>query len=161
MFSFFPDKIPSHTTLTTPDITDPWPEELHGKFDLVHQRATLGSGMKGSPREAIRLLSKVVKPGGWIQLGEMDVFKPVRGGPATDDIWSVLAMFFNTVSRGNGNFANEMAERSCMLLARSPLTGVSIHLCFEKAGRCGNVDWLRGSEEQAGCLLGQYLQNVA
>ncbi|KAH7304167.1 methyltransferase SirN-like protein [Stachybotrys elegans] len=111
MPSFFPSETPPHTTLEIHDITEPWPEQLHGQFDLVHQRATLlGGGMKSSARECVRLLVKLVKPGGWIQLGENDVSKPVHGGPAMHHVWQALAVWFDTASRGDGQFASKMAS---------------------------------------------------
>ncbi|KAI9150702.1 Methyltransferase psoC [Paramyrothecium foliicola] len=110
MPSFFPKKTPSHTSFDLHDIAEPWPEALHGKFDLVHQRATLLGGAKRStPRECIQMLTKLVKPSGWIQLSEMDVTKPVEGGVATQHVWTALATWFQAAG-ATDRFANSMAD---------------------------------------------------
>lgn len=110
MPSFFPQNNPLHTTLGIHDIADAWPAEMHEQFDLVHQRFTLiAGGMRSTPRECVRLLAKLVRPGGWIQLGEMDAEKPVEGGPATRDVWTALSTWFSFVGK-SGHFANQMAN---------------------------------------------------
>ncbi|KAJ0103935.1 hypothetical protein J7T55_010952 [Diaporthe amygdali] len=110
MESFFPPISPAHTTFAVHDIGDPWPTELHASCDLVHQRFAIpGGAKKATPRQIVSYLCQLVKPGGWIQLGEMDVRDgPVRGGPAMQDAWVCLRAWMTAAGSG-ATFANEMA----------------------------------------------------
>ena len=58
------------------DITKPWPAELQGTFDLVNQRFTLPAAMSYPPQEVIKALASLLKPGGYLQLTEMDLAGP-------------------------------------------------------------------------------------
>lgn len=46
MESFFPPTSPPHTSFSVHDIGEPWPEELHASWDLVHQRFAIPGGAK-------------------------------------------------------------------------------------------------------------------
>lgn len=64
---------------------------------------------RATPRQIVSYLCQLVKPGGWIQLGEMDVRDgPVRGGPAIQDAWTCLRAWMTAAGAG-AEFANEMA----------------------------------------------------
>lgn len=113
MPSFFPPAgaTPPHTTYAVHDIADPWPASLHGRYDLVHQRLSLaGAGRATAPRTAVRRLAACVRPGGWIQLGEMDARAPVSGGPAMRDSWAVMRAVFVAAGPGAGGDAGQEAE---------------------------------------------------
>lgn len=62
------------------DSTEPWPEEWKSSFDLVHQRYGVQTG-KDHPQRLVSSLSELVKPGGWIQLVELDDTSTEPCGP--------------------------------------------------------------------------------
>lgn len=108
MQSFFPSTVPPHTTFAIHDIAGPWPAELQGTCDLVHQRFTIPGGTKkATPREIVRNLCQLVKPGGWIQLVEMDVTGTVHG-PALRDAWAATGAFLTAAGAGT-DYSKDMA----------------------------------------------------
>ncbi|KAH7322507.1 putative methyltransferase [Stachybotrys elegans] len=67
----FPENPPHGIKLYAQDSAGPYPEDWLGSFDLVHQRLTLvGVGPKA--KECVLEMLKLVKPGGWIQLVEIE-----------------------------------------------------------------------------------------
>jgi hypothetical protein len=77
----FPSPLPQGIQLEVQDVMAPFPDSWLGTFDLVHQRFVLAAtGAKG--REAVRGLCSLVKPGGWIQLVEMQSAVGEDDGPA-------------------------------------------------------------------------------
>ncbi|RYP73126.1 hypothetical protein DL769_004287 [Monosporascus sp. CRB-8-3] len=60
---------------------DPWPGDLRNSIDLVHHRGSLAGASPNEPLDVVKNLATLVKPGGWIQLQEMNGFKPPRNGP--------------------------------------------------------------------------------
>ncbi|KAF2675651.1 hypothetical protein K458DRAFT_411091 [Lentithecium fluviatile CBS 122367] len=63
---------PADTTYHRQSMTEPWPKEWEGTFDLVHARTAL-PGVGTNPLEdAVEGLVSLVKPGGWTQLVEME-----------------------------------------------------------------------------------------
>lgn len=108
MQSFFPSTVPPHTAFAIHDIAQPWRAELQGTCDLVHQRFTIPGGtLKARPQEIVHNLCQLVKPGGWIQLVEMDVTGTVHG-PAMRDAWAVTGAFLTAAGAGT-DYAKNMA----------------------------------------------------
>ncbi|OTB00793.1 hypothetical protein M426DRAFT_231956 [Hypoxylon sp. CI-4A] len=106
---FFPSSTPSHTSYAIHNLAEEWPAEMHGKYDLVHQRlAILGVGTTTTPQKAIGHLGALVAPGGWIQLGELDLRQPASGGQALRDGWAVTRAVFKAVCTYD-NIAQNMA----------------------------------------------------
>ncbi|KAI0886476.1 uncharacterized protein GGS22DRAFT_114040 [Annulohypoxylon maeteangense] len=107
MESFFPPVAPPHTTFGIHDISEPWPAELHNANDLVHQRFTIpGGAKKATPREIVHYLCQLVKPGGYIQLVEMDITGTALG-PAMRDAWTVTGAFLTAAGAGS-DYAKSM-----------------------------------------------------
>ena len=52
-------------------MTEPWPVDWQGTFDLVHSRMALPGVGLFPVKEVVKNLVALVKPGGWIQLVEM------------------------------------------------------------------------------------------
>jgi SAM-dependent methyltransferase len=73
--SFFPSSSPPNTTFQVQDITKPWPKECKSSFDLVHSRLGLAGCGDFPVEQAVKNMIHLVKPGGWIQLDEMEVNK--------------------------------------------------------------------------------------
>ncbi|KAI0470480.1 methyltransferase SirN-like protein [Xylariaceae sp. FL0804] len=102
MESFFPpaESRPEHTTFALHDIAEPWPSELQYTCDFVHQRFTLpGGAKKATPREMVGYLCRLVKPGGWIQLVEMDPTVPAES-KAMEDAWVATRAFLTAAGAG-------------------------------------------------------------
>ncbi|KAH9906921.1 hypothetical protein F4778DRAFT_800852 [Xylariomycetidae sp. FL2044] len=110
MPSFFARSHPPHFTYGVHNLAEPWPVDMHGQFDLVHQRFAIpGCGKTATPRQSVGFLSKLVAPGGWIQLGEMDVKKPAKGGQAITDAMVLMRTMFKAVC-GSDSFAYDMTD---------------------------------------------------
>ncbi|KAF4501636.1 hypothetical protein FAGAP_2145 [Fusarium agapanthi] len=59
------------------DIKDPPPESWHESFDLINMRMILiAAGSSSAQRAAIYDYIKLLKPGGWIQIGDCDRICP-------------------------------------------------------------------------------------
>jgi hypothetical protein len=71
------------------------PEEWSGRFDLVHQRLLLAALTNTEWPQAIEGMFKVLRPGGWIQLGEAG---PWHAGEANVKLVELVRTLF--VSRG-------------------------------------------------------------
>ncbi|OAQ62674.1 methyltransferase - protein [Pochonia chlamydosporia 170] len=77
----FPDPPPKGIALRVQDVMGPFPDSWLDTFDVVHQRFVLAAtATKG--REAVLGLCNLVKPGGWIQLVEMQSTVGEDDGPA-------------------------------------------------------------------------------
>ncbi|KAK0739365.1 hypothetical protein B0T21DRAFT_409716 [Apiosordaria backusii] len=76
-----PEKRPANLTLLKQSILEPWPAEMHGSFDVVHQRFVLAAcPSEDAALGAVRGLWKCVRPGGWIELHEGHMHA-IREGP--------------------------------------------------------------------------------
>ncbi|KAK1979520.1 methyltransferase SirN-like protein [Colletotrichum cereale] len=85
---------------------DPWPEEYRNSFDLVHVRGSLAGSSPSKPVDVVKNLCSLVKPGGWVQLMEMNVFKAPSNGPAMNDFARMGMQIWTGI--GVGDFANEL-----------------------------------------------------
>ena len=65
--------LPQNVTLQQWDMFQDPPPHLFGTFDIVHVRLVL-LVIDKDPLPTIRNLTKLLKPGGWIQWDEIDVF---------------------------------------------------------------------------------------
>jgi hypothetical protein len=70
---FFPPTPPLGLTYQVQDITKPWPADWMNGFDFVHSRLGLGGSGLFGVENVIKNMIGLVKPGGWIQLDEMDL----------------------------------------------------------------------------------------
>ncbi|KAG9500796.1 hypothetical protein J7337_006476 [Fusarium musae] len=81
--SFFPTTAMDDISYVKQDIKDPPPESWHGSFDLVNMRMILiAAGSASSQRAVVNQHIKLLKPGGWIQIGDCDRICPT---PATEN----------------------------------------------------------------------------
>ncbi|KAL4984502.1 hypothetical protein BDW68DRAFT_180585 [Aspergillus falconensis] len=83
---------------------DPWPQEYLGFFDLVHIRGSLAGSAPEGPAPVIQKLTTLLKPGGWLQLMEMNAFSPPPNGPAMTDFAKMASEMFTGI--GVGDLAN-------------------------------------------------------
>ncbi|KAH9219821.1 hypothetical protein DL95DRAFT_433585 [Leptodontidium sp. 2 PMI_412] len=91
------------------DITKPWPAELAGEFSLVHSRNGLAGCGAFPVSEAVKNLVGLLKPGGWIQIEEMD-FQRVKDIPgALHELADLLDAMFSAVGAHWG-YASQLEE---------------------------------------------------
>ncbi|ROV86946.1 hypothetical protein VMCG_10773 [Cytospora schulzeri] len=79
--AMYPDKTPANVSLKVLDMKKPVPEELHGKYDLVHARMMVAAVLPGEWTSIVSNLAQLIRPGGWIQWEECDFLssKYLRG----------------------------------------------------------------------------------
>lgn len=84
------------------DFRDLWPEALHGRFDLVHQRLALAASKEASIIESIKRFLTLLKPGvGWLQLVEIDT-SPAENGNNVKEAFEDHKALINSVSVSSG-----------------------------------------------------------
>ncbi|KAI0378888.1 S-adenosyl-L-methionine-dependent methyltransferase [Hypomontagnella monticulosa] len=70
--SMYPQSLPENISLKVLDMKEPVPEELHGVYDLVHARLLVAAVLPTEWTAIVRNLTKLLKPGGWLQWEECD-----------------------------------------------------------------------------------------
>ncbi|KAI1290983.1 hypothetical protein F5Y03DRAFT_388651 [Xylaria venustula] len=66
------DTLPSTITLSVLDIKQPFPEHIHGRYDLVHVRLVVAAMRPEDWEPAVRTFSRILRPGGYLQWEECD-----------------------------------------------------------------------------------------
>lgn len=97
---------PDGITYFQQSFQEPWPPELRNTFDLIHVRGSLAGSSPKRPVEVIKNLASLPKPGGWIQLMEMNAFNPPSNGPAMTDFARMASEVWTGI--GVGDFANQL-----------------------------------------------------
>lgn len=166
----FASQLPTGMTLLAHDFTKPWPADWHNSFDIVHQRLGLAGCGPHPIQDVVTNLIGLVKPGGWIELVELDVGEPQNAGPVLREFIQLLREIFTLVGMG-GNFAPKMRgclevvgleaveERfvDCKAGARNPkpdLVGKSIN------GTCDAIDPLIAMAKSESLSLLAYSKDV-
>ena len=98
---YFPTDPPSDTTYHHQSMTQPWPKDWEGTFDLVHSRLALPGVGTTKLQDAVNGLISLVKPGGWIQLAEIE-WKDWNVGPQGKIFNTAGREMFSLVSNGQG-----------------------------------------------------------
>ncbi|KAJ8110733.1 hypothetical protein OPT61_g6495 [Boeremia exigua] len=99
--SYFPQDNPADTSYHYQSMTESWPEHWLGTFDLVHSRMALpGVGLNPLEGVVTNLIS-LVKPGGWIQLVEME-WQDWDAGPVLQEFQRSMKHLVSTVTNGQG-----------------------------------------------------------
>jgi len=97
---FFPPAVDrgNNITLEIQDITKPWPAEWEQSFDIAHQRLALpAAGPNG--QAIVTSFANLVKPGGWIQLFEGDVYAShADNGVAANQFISLMRSAFTMMN---------------------------------------------------------------
>lgn len=70
------NKLPAEIEFVKASVTEPFPGDWTGAFDLVHQRFLFPSLPEHEP--ALGNLLAAVKPGGWVQFVEVDMVTPTK-----------------------------------------------------------------------------------
>ncbi|KAI0459693.1 hypothetical protein F5B21DRAFT_455689 [Xylaria acuta] len=66
--------LPKSVVLSTSNLLEEPPKSLHGQFDAVHLRLVLSLIRSGSPKPIIQHIKLLLKPGGYLQWDEVDLF---------------------------------------------------------------------------------------
>ncbi|CCT66817.1 uncharacterized protein FFUJ_12983 [Fusarium fujikuroi IMI 58289] len=75
--SFFPNTTTHGISYVKQDIKNPPPESWHESFDLINMRMILiAAGSSSAQRAVVNDHIKLLKPGGWIQIGDCDRICP-------------------------------------------------------------------------------------
>lgn len=96
---------PDGITYFAHSFKDPWPVEYRNSMDLVHVRGSLAASSP-SPIDVVKNLVSLVKPGGWVQLMEMNAFSPPDNGPAMNDFARMARDVWTAIKVGD--FANNL-----------------------------------------------------
>jgi hypothetical protein len=99
--SYFPADPPADTSYHHQSMTEQWPKDWEGTFDFVHSRMALPGVGTNPLQDAVKNLIALVKPGGWIQLVEMD-WEGWNIGPEGQTFRSAIKDLFSIVSGGQG-----------------------------------------------------------
>ncbi|KAI0885721.1 S-adenosyl-L-methionine-dependent methyltransferase [Annulohypoxylon maeteangense] len=104
--SMYPQPLPKDINLKVLDMKQPVPEELHGVYDLVHARVLVAAILPTEWTALVRNLTKLLKPGGWLQWGEGNFISAtfLRGGALESSPTDTL------IALGN-KWKTEMRER--------------------------------------------------
>lgn len=101
---FFPETAPDGMEFHRQSITEPWPADWNETFDLVHQRQVLGFCGKFSLPQAVANLCKLAKPGGWVELIELEIHQELLDeGTVMAEFAQLLVQMWRIKGMG-GNF---------------------------------------------------------
>ncbi|CAN9320317.1 unnamed protein product [Alternaria alternata] len=123
--SYFPKETPNDTSYHHQSMTEPWPLQWQETFDLVHSRMALPGVGLSSLEDAVMNLVKLVKPGGWIQLVEMQ-WQDWDAGPVLQEFQQAMRQLVGMVTNGQGV---DMREGLTTLFEKAGLTKVQ-HAIF-------------------------------
>jgi hypothetical protein len=118
--SYFPKDHPSDTSFHHQSMTEPWPTQWQGTFDLVHSRMALPGVGLHPLNEVVKNLIDLVKPGGWIQLVEME-WQDWEAGPVLQGFQKAMKQLVSLVTSGQGV---DMREPLIALFAEVGLTNL-------------------------------------
>lgn len=107
--SLYPSPAPEGMHFQNQSIKETFPSEWNEKFDLVHQRFVMPGASPETVPSVVERLAKTLKPGGWLQLVEMDVDPTPSNGPMLDQFMRMLRELFSLIGLGP-NFAIHMAD---------------------------------------------------
>ncbi|OAL01241.1 S-adenosyl-L-methionine-dependent methyltransferase [Phaeosphaeriaceae sp. SRC1lsM3a] len=91
--NFFPATPTKNITFVKQDVKGPQPQDWHEAFDLVNMRMILiAAGSGAAQRAAVNEHIKLLKPGGWIQIGDCDRICPTpeSENPRYHDMWACV-----------------------------------------------------------------------
>ncbi|KAH8623604.1 hypothetical protein IG631_22083 [Alternaria alternata] len=123
--SYFPNQTSNDTSYHHQSMTEPWPLQWQETFVLVHSRMALPGVGLSSLEDAVMNLVGLVKPGGWIQLVEMQ-WQDWDAGPVLQEFQQAMRQLVGMVTNGQGV---DMREGLTALFEKAGLTKVQ-HAIF-------------------------------
>ncbi|KAF2114568.1 putative methyltransferase SirN-like protein [Lophiotrema nucula] len=150
-----------------------WPPEWRESFDYVHQRLTLTVVGRHPISDVVARECELVKPGGWIELVEVDVTKE-NTSPALEKLYEAIREMFDIVGCGR-NFSaglkrvleeagmqdvgDELVEVQVGPLAKTPELGAKglklVRLTAEGFARIAEKMPFSSSKEDLQALVGE------
>lgn len=118
--SYFPSEPPLDTSYHHQSMTEPWPVDWQETFDLVHSRMALPGVGLNPLEEVVQNLVGLVRPGGWIQLVEME-WQGWKGGPAMQLFQKAMKQLVTMVTNGQGV---DMRMRLTAMFEKAGLTNI-------------------------------------
>ncbi|KAA8645302.1 hypothetical protein EYZ11_003679 [Aspergillus tanneri] len=106
--SLYPDPAPEGMQFRNQSICEPFPSEWQGSFDLVHQRLVMAAAPPETVLSVVERLAGPLKPGGWLQLVEVDTDTVAENGPELKRFLS-YAQQMSAVGGMGPNLAKELA----------------------------------------------------
>lgn len=101
MPSFIPKEDPSRNIrYVIQDICEPFVSDLQETFDLTLLRFVLASSARVGIEVAVKHLVSSLKPGGWLQIMEMDTEDMSDCGPAGKDLFFILRSLLTKIGMG-------------------------------------------------------------
>ncbi|KAF1965553.1 hypothetical protein BU23DRAFT_627396 [Bimuria novae-zelandiae CBS 107.79] len=117
---YFPSDPPSDTSYHHHSMTEVWPEDWIETFGLVHSRFALPGVGTNKLEDTVNSLISLVKPGGWIQLVEMD-WDNWNLGPEGQIFRNAIKDLFSLVSVGQGV---DLREKETPMLKEAGLQNI-------------------------------------
>lgn len=103
--------LPPNITMKTWNIFDPVPDQMIGIYDVVHVRLLLLVVQKSDPRNILRNLIRMLKPGGYIQWDELNYPETyVRTSHSSRDTPALHELREMVYSRGRNNWTLQLPE---------------------------------------------------
>ncbi|KAL7941077.1 S-adenosyl-L-methionine-dependent methyltransferase [Trichoderma barbatum] len=96
----FPHKsaLPNNVTLSIMDAFGQVPEELHGKYDVVHMRLWSCIIRSNETDQLIHHVTQLLKPGGYLQWDEADIGKTVANGVEAVAFWKIMGSILQSIN---------------------------------------------------------------
>ncbi|KUJ19283.1 S-adenosyl-L-methionine-dependent methyltransferase [Mollisia scopiformis] len=155
--NLFPSDPPGQIMHQAQDITKPWPADWANSFDFVHQRLVLGGCGPFGPEKAVKHMIELVKPGGWIQLDEMDLAGEQQLPGMGGELGRIIRAVFEA-SGGQWDFATKMKQ----WMIEAGLENVeekTIHVAFGKSNPDPEIAklgiWSLTTSTKALCFAGK------
>lgn len=82
-----PDTVPRNVSFSILDAHGPIPKELCERFDVVHCRLLICAIQDGDVRPFLKTFLSLLRPGGYLQWGEVSKTEPVGESAGTDAMW--------------------------------------------------------------------------
>jgi len=99
--SYFPKDPPPNFSFHIQSMNDPWPLDWKNSFDLVHSRFSLAGAGPRPIQEIVTAEVELVKPGGWIQIMELQLSDYSGCGPAMQKGYKLIGNVFDAIGVGH------------------------------------------------------------
>ncbi|KAK8040713.1 hypothetical protein PG991_000501 [Apiospora marii] len=145
-----PDTLPPNVSLSVRDMKEPFPAEMHGKYDLVHVRMVVAAMLPEEWEPTVWNLVQLLKPGGFLQWEECDFINaeylqinpdcPVEKTRGIAEqfrtaLWTRFQNGWNTLPRqmraaGLEPIVTDVVESDRVPETRKKVTAGILNLCF-------------------------------
>lgn len=107
--SLYPSPAPEEMHFQNQSIQEDFPADWNNKFDFIHQRFVMAGASPETVESVVGRLGKMLKPGGSLQLIEMNTDPNPDNGPMMNQFMRMLQELFSAIGLG-GNFALDIAD---------------------------------------------------